>query len=250
MNCSDFTLRQLRFGARIRKIAGRSKLRRKSQLFSALITHDAAMRIQRAYRSVGPPVKNERDPITLEPLCGSAGRYFCYTTADRKSRIAYSAPTLATYIEMQEHPLDPVTRERYSDQDLDRLCVMSGRKPPLCSARRHRRNTAVEVMHDWSMSDVVVELARDLVRTVEREADDDVGQMFEFLVTQWAPSFHMCVETAALQDPASARACLRTATEIFDEHQIWDHVTPLEGQLLSSTVVMARRSVDSTSDSQ
>lgn len=245
MNCGDFTLSQLRFGARIRKIAGRSKLRRKSQLCSALIAHDAALRIQRAYRSIGPPVKNERDPITLEPLCGSAGRYFCYTTADKKSRIAYSAPTLAAYVEMQDDPLDPVTRERYSERDLDRLCAMSGRRPPLRSARQRRRAAAAEVAHDWSMGDVVVELARDLVRTVHRGGDGDVGLMFEFLVTQWAPSFHMCVETAALQDQESARECLRTAAAIFDEHRIWNHLTPLETQLLTSTVAMAQRSIGS-----
>jgi hypothetical protein len=245
MRPSDFTLAQLRFCARIRRIHGRSRLRRKAHLADAVRVHDAACAVQRAYRARGPPVKNDRDPITLEPLSGSVGRYFCYTTRDHKSRIAYSPSELAKYVETQDEPHDPVTRERYTQRDLDRLSVMSGRTRSLAlsAQRRQRRRTAVaEVSHAWSMADVVVELARDLVRTIEHAYDSDIG-MFEFLVTQWAPSFHMCVETAAMQDLASARTCLATACAIFEDHDVVQSLSALEYQLLVSTVEMAERSI-------
>lgn len=207
-NQCDWRVPQLRRAARARKLVRYSR-RRRQELQAMLRDHDAAVRIQRFMRRRGPAVSNTDCPITLERLPYSdVGRLFCFTTSN-DIRIAYTPDALASYVASTGNRTDPVTRERYSDADLERLKAMV----PKLRARIDR------VLEPARTSDLMTDtilrrMGEDLIHAASQEPEEFLA----FLLLQWASAYTM-VSMTGFGDIDTVRSTHRDVLRAFRASQ-------------------------------
>ena len=230
-NQRDWRVPQLRCAARARKISRYSRKRR-AELQESLRQHDAAVRIQRFLRRRGPAVTNTDCPITLQRLPYSdPGRLFCFTTSNN-CRIAYSPTALASYVASTGSRADPVTRERYSNADIERLKAMV----PELRTRIDRVLQPFQVNSALTRT-ILLDMGTDLISAASHDPDEFLA----FLLLQWATAYTM-ISASALGDVEMVQSVHREVLQNFHDSRAYREMDTSARQTADSLLAV----IDST----
>lgn len=199
------TVKQLRAASKHRDLVGTSKMR-KPELLNALQLHDAATVLQRKARAwyYGRTPVNDTDPISFEPLPVNPFRF----VSSSGQTIGYDANTLAQYA-LASGPdfKDPVTRELYTDTDLQRLERASGVAGVLDAVRSIVEDEA-QIVVLTELIGSARELLADLERTIQRytqlDGTPDVydpESLAHYMILQFVPAMNLMCDLMATHEP-------------------------------------------------